>query len=119
VASRTFTPGTHTIRLTNPDIFLNITVTVEVKENGNHSIPLPQLGVLTVSAVPMPNVVKVNGYSLDLTNDWPVLQRPAASGEIRVEFDWGDVKKEETIVLEPGDVEKRVTGIKTEAEDGR
>jgi hypothetical protein len=103
-------PGTHKLTFrSGKDAYIRLTKTVEVKSGETTVVRGPDMGKVTIKAVPSNCRISINGEFIDVA---PILNLPIQEGNHTITFNWETLGKKEskTVSVEAGD-SQIVTGI--------
>lgn len=93
-------PGNHQITLYAPNVFLNRTQTVEIKEAASYPLEAPALGKISIQAVPGNCSVKINGIDAEAP---PIRNKDIVVGSHSIVFEWpGGERQEQTKEVRAG-----------------
>ena len=94
-------PGTYNLRLVNSEYFLDMNITIEVREGQRHQAQLPGLGSLWVFANPPDAEIVIDGQNLGQV--LPIRDKPIAAGTHEIKFVWQNGEKTQRFEVKAGE----------------
>jgi len=103
-------PGTHKLTFrSGKDAYIHFTKTVEIKAGETTVVRGPEMGKITIKAVPSNCKISINGEFID---EAPILNLPIQEGNHSITFNWETLGKKQTktVSIDAG-ASQTVTGI--------
>jgi hypothetical protein len=103
-------PGTYKLTFrSSKDAFVRFTKTIEVKSGETTVVRGPDMGTLTLKAIPSNCKISINGEFIDVA---PVLNLPVQVGNHTITFNWETLgKKESKTITVESNQSQTVTGV--------
>jgi hypothetical protein len=93
-------PGSYTLRLVAPDVFLDRSIEVSVRESETTVVQTPPLGRVSVRANPGNCSVRINGFPAGAP---PFMNREIVEGAHEFVFTWpGDARDQQRVEVQAG-----------------
>ena len=103
-------PGTHKLTIrSSKNAYIRFTKTVEIKSGETVMVNGPDMGTITIKAIPSNCKILINGEFIDVA---PIMNLPIQSGNHTVTFNWDTLnKKSSKTVAIDGGRSQTVTGV--------